>query len=80
MERDPITLESINEALKLAEARAARKMMGNKGALVNTHEAFGKIYEEVQEAAQEMHDNNTVSFKDELIDIIVACAWGIASL
>jgi NTP pyrophosphatase (non-canonical NTP hydrolase) len=80
MTRDPVTIEAIKEALKLAAARADRKMMGNKGALVNTHEAFGKIYEEVQEAAQEMHDNNTEAFKDELIDIIVACAWGIASL
>lgn len=79
MTRDEISISDISEALDLAMIKASKKMI-NKGALVSTHEAFGKIYEEVYEATKEMHKNNTPAFIEELVDIIVACAWGIASL
>ena len=80
MVREPIPVQDIYLALDAAKQLIDAKMMGNKGGLVSTHEAFGKIYEEVLEAAEEMHKNNTVRFKSELVDIIVACAWGYGSL
>jgi hypothetical protein len=79
MTRDEISVTDISEALDLAMIKASKKMV-NKGALSSTHEAYGKICEEVYEAMKEMHKNNTEAFKDELVDIMVACAWGIASL
>lgn len=79
MTRDPLPVEKLYEALEHAKRIIEVKMMKNKGSLVTTHEAFGKVYEEVLEAAEEMHKNNPQRFKAELIDIMVACAWGYAS-
>jgi hypothetical protein len=81
MTRDPLTREKFIEALDLALAKIDLKNMAKeKGALVNAHEAFGKIYEEVDEAGDEMRFNNDEAFCEEVIDIMVACAWAWASL
>lgn len=64
MQRDVLEDKRVEQAINMLVERVNRKIQQKgKGCLVNTHEAFGKIYEEVHEAATEMHQNETEKFK-----------------
>lgn len=63
-------------ALKLHASRAKH----GTGVYVSTHEVFGVLAEEVAEVFGAMKDNNIAEVKAELVDVVVAALWGIASI
>jgi len=50
------------------------------GIYCSVHEIYGIIAEEVHELMEATHKNNYKEFDDELIDIAVACLWGLISM
>ena len=81
MQRNILTDEDFAAAVEAVKGRIAKKNMQGRGGLINAHEAFGKLYEEVNvELAEEMHKNNDELFIDEAIDVAVAAIWAIASI
>ncbi len=81
MTRDIITegqiQKSIEEVILTLNKRLKKK---GYGAFAGTHECYGVVVEEVQELAEEMRANDDEKFKEELLDVIVAAIFGLASL
>lgn len=55
------------------------KENGN-GIYASSHEILGSLSEEVHEFEHAVHDNDNRQMQRELLDIAVACVWGIVSL
>ena len=81
MIRDKIDRRILEEVYDRIKQKTASKLE-KKGdsAYVGTHETYGIIAEEFYELLKAMHENNTVNFDEELLDIAVACVIGMASL
>ena len=81
MQRDEITDMKVALTLKAVEEQLVRKFAHHgRVACASLHEAFGVMYEELDEAAEEMRVNDKEKFKKEAIDIAVAAIWAAASL
>lgn len=62
--------------------RAMQKAKGEKGigGFASTHEILGVIEEEYHELQHAVKDNDPSEVEAELLDILVASFWGIASM
>jgi hypothetical protein len=80
-ERTSINDEFIDLATKeLIEKLNFRLKQKGKGTFTSTHEITGIITEEYHELIEELKNNNIQAFKQELLDIAVACLFGVACI
>lgn len=80
--RKQLTKKHIKSAFdrieKQLSAKIAKRGMGRYDSV---HEIYGIIAEEFdKELLDEMHANNYNKFEDELVDVIIGCLWGLASM
>jgi hypothetical protein len=47
---------------------------------VSRHEIYGFVAEEFYELMKSLHENHHTNFEEELIDVMVSCLWGLASI
>ena len=78
---DSINNRTITET-EVTLSHALRHRMDQKGLepFNSPHEIIGVVMEEYEEAVDEVRANNTARLREELIDLAIACIWGIASL
>jgi hypothetical protein len=61
---------------------ALEERLTEKGfhSFISSHEISGVIKEEYEEIGDAVHLNNNKHLRKELIDLAVACIWGIVSI
>ena len=81
MKRLPVQFEFNERAIKIVKNKLIERLKrkGN-GSFYSRHESFGIIAEEFDELWDELRSNNKQKFKNELIDVAVACLFSIACL
>ena len=79
--REPVTPESEVAAFE-AFKRAINEDKQSKGigTFASRHEILGVLTEEFHELMQAVENNHMGEFEEELLDIVVAAFWGVASL
>lgn len=80
--RKQLTKKHVTAALdrvkKQLSAKIAKRGMGRYGSV---HEIYGIVAEEFdKELLDAMHANNYTEFENELVDVIIGCLWGLASM
>ena len=80
MIRDKLDMEYLRYCqLKVGAKVDERILEKGSGAYAGPHETYGIIAEEFDELRDAMRANSAGDFRDELIDIAVACIVGLAS-
>ncbi len=80
MIRDKIDFKYLDRCQSEVEQMVIRRIdEKGDGAYSGTHEAYGILAEEFKELLDAMHANDAESFRDELVDIAVACIIALAS-
>jgi len=82
MIRDQLNKGILNDVLMMVNQKLYFRLR-QKGldAYSGPHESYGIIAEEFnKELLDALHSNNTENFKEELLDIIVACVVSYASI
>lgn len=80
MIRDKLDLEYLNHCIKkVTDKIYARIKETGDGTYAGPHETYGIIAEEFDELRDAMRANDANGFRDELIDLAVACIVGLAS-
>ena len=80
MPRPQVTAKQVSDAMGQLQKRLYEKIdKHGDGAYASPHETFGILWEEVDEANDEMRSGNDAGFSEELIDIAVTCIFGVAS-
>jgi len=81
MNREKITDEQVKGAIHLlTTAIAFRLQEKGDGTFASRHEIAGVIVEEYDEMLEALRSNNGTDFRNELIDIAVACVFGVACM
>jgi hypothetical protein len=80
--RHQISDEEVDEVFKLIKKKMDFRLQEKgRGILVTRHEIYGIIAEEfTSELTDALRDNDRTQFREELVDIAVACIIGIASM
>ena len=68
---------AVNKVRSMLEGRLRQK---GKGTFASTHEIYGVIAEEFDELGDELRNNNSEAFKNELMDIAVGAIFGVACI
>lgn len=81
LERKLVTSEEIENIFKLI-GQELKARVDKKGpyAYIGSHEALGIITEEYYELIEGVKANDRENVKEELMDILIGCLWGLASL
>lgn len=81
LNRLEITDAQVLKALEIITLRTGDRMAEHgKFAHASKHESVGIIMEEVQEMLEAMRLKDTKPFVDEVVDVIVAGVWTLASV
>lgn len=81
MNRDKVSQE-VWEAVLVDVRSELLRRIGEKGdgAFASPHETWGAVDEEVVEFKEAVQENDELAARSELLDIIVASVWGVASM
>lgn len=81
MERDHIPKDRWERAIDEMRDQVARRLTEKgDGACASIHEAWGVLDEEVQEFKEAVQQKDRLNARAELLDIVVAALWALASL
>jgi len=82
MAKRPVVGGTIIDLAKLDFSAELDRRIAEKGpgAFVSIHEIQGILQEEFDEVKAAVHQNNADQVYKELMDIMVACMWGAASI
>ena len=81
LQRPQFTQKNLDTAVDdITEMMEKRLIQKGKGIYLSSHEALGILTEECVELIDAIRANDAKQIKKELIDISVACVFGIASL
>lgn len=79
MEREQITAENLNLALKESESHLIRTLeRKGDGTFASTHEVLGVVTEEFHELVEAIEQNDVFKTKLELLDLATACVFAVA--
>lgn len=79
--RKQITVEQCKEAIQTLEIQLARRLNERGfGTLSSRHEIQGVLTEEYHEAVDGLRTNDVEEYRKELLDIAVACVFGVACI
>jgi NTP pyrophosphatase (non-canonical NTP hydrolase) len=80
MTRDTIEIGAVTACqFEIGDAITRRLREKGDGAYASEHETYGIIAEEFDELRDAMRANDPANFREELVDIAVACIIGMAS-
>lgn len=81
MPREEIKRTHIENAVRITQSKLKARLL-EKGNLTlsNTHEIFGILGEEMDELSEALHQNDLDAFYEELLDVAVACVFGMACI
>lgn len=81
MERPRIPEWEVKKVQELVQVHLGEKILEKgRGAFVSTNEILGAVTEEYHESRVEIQANHRKNLEKELLDLAVACLWGVASL
>lgn len=81
MERPQVSDKILLEAVEALTVNLGRKIEKHgRGAYVGHHETLGIVAEEYHELLDAVRQNDPVDVANELMDIAVACLFGVASM
>jgi hypothetical protein len=81
MTRDKVSQEVWEDVLHSVRSELVRRIAEKgDGAFASPHEAWGAVDEEVTEFKSAVQENDDLAARAELLDTIVACIWGVASM
>lgn len=79
--RPDIPQETIMKALdQVMDKLGSRLIQKGSGTFKSSHEILGVVTEEYDELIQAVRSNDNKKLEHELIDIAVACVFGLASI
>lgn len=75
------TVKALNHGKDLAMDKVMYRLkQKGPGLFIDRHQIYGVIAEEVNELLDAIHNNDLENMEEELIDVVVAALWGLASL
>lgn len=81
MERPQVSDQILLNAVEALTVNLGRKIEKHgRGAYVGPHETLGIVAEEYHELIEAVKQNDPVDVANELMDVAVACLFGVASM